>query len=257
MNAPNAPVRPAPQGASVTLIIVAASLGLVTVFMTLFYVRAVRKDIEGSAMVVYRVNKALEPGQELNVNKDLEPIIVSSKFKDGLEAMSIKFGDKGALPVEYHNQPVTRHVNQGEYLSPSFFTGGGTGVANKISPGKRGTVLAVNSRNAPGLLQPGMYIDISGSFQRPTDKVPVAIRIMCRVKVVAVGANTDETGSAKRMSYNSITVETEPEEDLALLTIAKFVGKDGFDISIRNPGDTDAPFVGVNKDILKIVGLER
>lgn len=256
MNEANPVARPPQSGSSPTLIIVAVVLGLVTVVLTNFYINMVRKDVEGRSMHVYRLNRTLEPGERLNVYKDLIPLSVSDKFRESMDAMSVIITNPGDLPVNYHDQPVTRRVNQSEFLSPSFFTGTGKTVDYQVTQGKRGTPLEINSRNAPGLLRPGMYIDISAEFTVPGKKVPQAMRIMERVKVIAVGAVTDESAGNRRINFNTITVETEPAEDLALLTIAKFVGKDGFDISIRNPTDMDAR-IGVNKQVLGLLGLDK
>lgn len=256
MNESNPSPNPkAPQSSSPTLIIVAIVLGLITVVMTNIYINMVRADVEGRSMHVYRMNKNLEPGDELDIYKDLVAVSVSDKFRDGMEAMSITISEPGDLPVVYHDQPVNRRVNQGEFLSPGFFTGSGKTVDYKVPKGKRGTPLEINARNAPGLLRPGMYIDISANLQKPGEKTSQAMRVMERVKVLAVGSVTEEAPGSRRINFNTITVETEPSEDLALLTIAKFVGKDGFDISIRNPSDLDAR-VGINKEVLRVLGID-
>jgi Flp pilus assembly protein CpaB len=256
MNEANPLGRPPQAGSSPTLIIVAVVLGLVTVVLTNFYINMVRKDVEGRSMHVYRLNKTLEPGDRLNVHKDLITLSVSDKFRESMDAMSVIITKPGDLPLVHHDETVTRRVNQGEFLSPSFFTGTGKTIDYQVTQGKRGTPLEINSRNAPGLLRPGMYIDISANLTQPGRKVPQSMRIMERLKVLAVGAVTDETAGSRRINFNTITVETEPAEDLALLTIAKFVGKDGFDISIRNPTDMDAK-IGVNTEVLKLLGLDK
>ncbi|MEX2672996.1 MAG: Flp pilus assembly protein CpaB [Phycisphaeraceae bacterium] len=248
---PGAPGRSTTNtGGSGTVMIVAIVLGLLVVILTNVYIAMVRSEAAGRSVEVYRFNKELQPGHVLSERRDLVLVRIPEEFADSIS---------GAIGpdniISWDGQRLAQSAREGDPLTTALFRESREALDHKIADGKRGIALPVNSRNASGLLRPGMLIDILGTFSEEGD-APRTLPVMERVRVVAVGTSTDEAGG-RPGTFGSITVEVEPDDAEALLTIARQVGRDGFDIAVRNPREDRTNFVGVNATVKDLIGIQQ
>jgi Flp pilus assembly protein CpaB len=245
---PQRPVQ-TDNSSNMTLVVVAIVMGLLTVAINTWYIGSIRKQIEKDSFIVYKFSHNIDAGHKLNVAKDLVPQLVPNSF--------IKSFDTAITSLDIDarkDQPLLRPAQENELLTHGFFTGGSGLLDQKVTTGKRAVALDINSRNTTGLLRPGMYIDLSANFI-PPDSKPRNIVVIEHLRVIAVGGVTDDSSKA-RSSFSTVTVELEPQVIDQLLTIQKYIGKDGFDVRVRNPGDDYTKYVNINEEILRLVGLK-
>jgi Flp pilus assembly protein CpaB len=247
------PAQSAPKQGNTTLLIVAIVMALMTVILTNVYIEMVKREVEQAGIIVYKLRRNIEPGSVIK-DKDLVEVKIPAQFAESLPGR-IKPEEKSNW-VNNNNAPVERLVREGEMLTTDLFTSDARQIDYKITPGKRGCPLPLSSRTAPGLLKPGMFIDVLGTFPMGGSQLPKTHVVMEHVKVIAVGALTEESDAARRSSYSNITVEVEPTEAEILITTAKYIGKEGFDILIRQPKDNQPRFLGINPEVRKLVGLD-
>jgi len=243
----------APPASNTSLIMVAVLMGLVTMGITFAYVAQIKKATRLATVTVYTLNKDKEPGDKLTT-KDFDEVQIPRKLMDGLPGAIVSIdGDRKVLTNQL-GEEFTRKAQQGEWLSRGMFSGQSINT-EEIDSGYVAVALPVNSRtNVPGLLRPDMYIDILGTFTQP-GQPPRTEWVIKKIKVLATGTNTNAQGSRGSSGYSSITVMATPLDATALLTGARFIGREGFDVVLRR-GDADEPSVGINKEVKKLVGLK-
>lgn len=246
---PATSAAPPAQG-NTTLIIVAVVMGVIVVALSNWYINSIRKQVNQATITIYKLNKPVEPGDKFRSDRDVAKVIVPKSLADGFSD-ALREKDLSA----WHNQPFKQPARENDLLTMRLFVESGGIDGSLPEEGMAAVPLPVSSKNAPGVLRPGMRVDIIATLTQE-GRLPQAIPVMRNVRVRAVGTRTDG-GSERRGSYSSITVQVTPKEAVQLLTVSDFVGKDGFHVIVRNPADDDVDFVGVNKEVLKIVGLER
>ncbi len=247
MNTPSSP-RPA-GGNSLALVAVAALMGLVTVGITFMYIAQIKKATQQSTVSVWVLNKDKEPGDKLNAVKDLREVRIPQSLRDGLAGAIVS---REAVNTQ-HGQELTRKANQGEWLTLDMFSGD-LAEGHKVEPGNVALAIPVNSRNnVPGLMRPGMFIDLIGTFVQP-GQPPHSMWVIKKVRVIATGTNTNTETGRGASGYSAITIQTNSIDAMALLTISRHIGRDGFDVVIRNPIDQEIE-LSVNKEVKKLVGL--
>ena len=235
---------------STTLIIVALAMGALTVLLTNLYISAVRAEARGERITVYKLTRNVEPGDVLNPRSDLREVYIPQTF-----AESMSDAITPAALDNWIDQPILRFAPEGAPLTFDLYTAEAADFATQIAPGMRGTPLPLNSRDAPGVLRPGMFIDLSMTTTDAQGS-PETLPVMQRVRVIAVGGDT-EPGGPGGSSYSTITVEVRPEEALALQTISAFIGREGFGVSVRNPRDEETDFIGINPAVQELVGINQ
>ena len=253
---PTAAQQAAATGSSnMTLIIVAVAIGLIAAGINFWYIGRVEQQISLTSKTCYRLANPMSPGQKLRVDKDLVEAPMPAQYADSLvDLVKDNRGETSERKV-MEGQVFARAAKQGEMLSRNMFTSDTVTLDAKVAKGMRACPLPINSRNPAGILRAGMYVDLVGDFTLAGTKNPRSLTVIEHVKVLAVGTNMDETGKTARTGTN-ITVEVNPEVGNRLLTIAKFIGRDGFDVLIRN--SDDLTYKGeVSHEVLKIVGLEE
>jgi len=249
--AAQAPKAPRKSGGSLTLVLVAVGLGLFTVILNTLYISQIRSEVRGKTVKVYRVIKPLEPGAKLR-EKDLVEEHIPEQYASSLVGLL-----RGEDLRSHIGDPIKREVRQNEYLNYDMFRVEG-GLREEIIPeGNLAVPIPVNARTGvAGLLRPDMYIDIYATIPEP-GKVPQTKPVIERVKVLAVGSTTSESGRMSS-SFGALTVALEPTEARQMVAIAKAVTKDGFDIVVRRPDDKVTKFQGkVNPDVLEKLRIER
>lgn len=243
------PIGNASEGTSRTVIIVAVVMGLAVVVLTNVYIAMVRSEAAGNSVTVYRFNKEVQPGHVLSERRDLVAVRIPEEFADSIP---------GAIGpdniVSWDGQRLAQAAREGDPLTTGLFRESREALDHKIGDGNRGVALPVNSRNTSGLLRPGMLIDVMGSFS-DSGEAPRTLPVMQRVRVVAVGTSTEESGG-RPGTFASITVEVDPDEAAALLTIAQHVGRDGFEVAVRNPREDRTSIVGVNPEVKELLDLQ-
>ncbi len=248
------PPQPIQREGNTTLLIVAIVMALVTVILTNLYIGMVRSEMAESGVEYYKLVRTIEPGEYIRDN-DLKPARTTADFAESIPGL-IRPEDKN-IYVNNKNSPVMRMVYEGEPLVTDIFTAPSHQVDHKITAGKRGCPLPLSSRTAPGLLKPGMYVDILGTFPMGGSQLPRTFVVIPSVKVIAVGSITEQRDTDRRMNYSNITIEVEPRDAEHLVAIAKYIGKEGFDVLIRQPKDAQPGIAGVSAEVLKLVGIER
>jgi Flp pilus assembly protein CpaB len=245
--------RPAARPGN-TVILVALILAVITVVLTNIFIQRRESAIDREAKTILVAARDLPAGHVLNPAKDLNQVRIPKQFESFAQ---------GALDPEtaplYTKKKLLRSVRQNDPLRLIHFQSADELADQKIGEGRRGVPLPVNNRTAPGLLRPGMFIDIVATLPDATKKtaVPRTLTVMERVKIVAVGAETDDSAAGgKRVSYSSITVEVDPADAEPLIAVTKFVGKDGYDIVVRNPTETMTRFDRINPEARRLLGLD-
>ena len=247
---PNRSVQPPSEGGSPTLVAIAVTMGLLTVVINLVYISSIRNEAARQSFTVYELSHSVEAGHKLNKAKDLIPRQIPNVFK---ESFGKYFIDDGINT--YQGQSFLRPAEDKDLLTHQFFESNAESIDSKINPGKRAIALDINSRNTSGLLHSNMHIDLSANFASPDSK-PRNIVIIEKLHVIVVGNNTDETAKA-RTNFSNITVEIDPDIADQLLTIQKFVGRDGFDVRVRNSNDEKTKYININPEVLRLVGLKQ
>ena len=245
----NTPMPQANNSNNTTLIIIAIIMGVATMMITHFYIKGIKEQVNEKMITVYRLRKAYDRGDKLK-NIDLEPVKIPEKFSETLnfiidELISNKIGKE-----------LKRKARQSEYVTADMFLSSTTAEDLKISPGNVAIAIPVDSRYAPGVIGPGMIVDISASFSKEGE-LPKVISVMQAINIIAVGRATQDSGSRTSTASKNITIEVTPKEAEDMLTVKQFVGREGFDITIRNPDDNNPTYVGVNTAVKKLVGLEK
>jgi pilus assembly protein CpaB len=121
---------------------------------------------------------------------------------------------------------------------------GGLSLASLIQNKMRAISIPVAGSSAvSGMVQPGDYVDILGTFTLPSKKTPgeseiATLTLLQNVTVLATGqkmAKTAEQKGAAASSYSSITVEVTPREAELLVFAQQLQGR--LTMTLRNPSD--------------------
>jgi Flp pilus assembly protein CpaB len=242
-----------PRTGNSTVILIALILAVVTVIMTNIFITMRDRSADKAAIRLMTATRELPAGHVLNTAKDLTEIRIPEQFKSFAEG-AITPRD---LPIQ-NGRKILRPLKQGDPLRLIHFQPDSEVADQKITEGKRGLPLPVNNRTATGLLRPGVYVDLVGSFVDAQKKgsLPRVMTIMDRVRVIAVGSETDETSSGKRISYSTITVEVDPADAETLVGMLGMLGKDGLNITLRNPSEQMSKFERINPEVRKMLGLD-
>ena len=257
------PKTPAAPGGT-KLIVVSICLAIASVIAVNLYIQSVRAAVNESSFEVYVLTRSVYPGDRLSP-KDVREIRVPNSFRTSFD--SLYFVDKIGLENSISQRDIVkRSANMGEILLPSVFTGGKDidDLARNIVPGKRLIWLPVNSNAVPGLLRPGVWVDIEAPFVVPGSPLPMVKPVMERVQIKAVGLRTlaDETDENANRSnrslgaFHTITIEVTPTEATSFDMIKRIATGD-FELHIRNAEDGTTPNIpegGINPDVLELIG---
>ncbi len=245
----------AAETTNMTLIVVAVVMGLVAAGINFWYIKRVENQITADSVTVWKLSHNIKPGERLKVSKDLIEARMPKQFAEGL--VDIVTTEKARDRYD-GKDPFVRSANQGEWLAPSMFTSNTEPIESKIGEGRRACPLPINGRNASGILRPGMYVDLLGDFTPPGSKTARSMTVIQNVKVLAVGANIDDSGKTSRTGFTNISVDVELAVAEQLITISRIIGRDGYDVLPRGPGsEAKDKFPNVNKEVLKLVGLDQ
>ncbi len=220
------------SGPSMTPVVVAAVLGLVTVVLTNIYITQVKKQVEGESFIVYRLRASVEPGDKIKRN-DLVEVRVPAQFQDTFSNRIDPEGLDAWLP-----KPVKRAAGQNDILTFDLYSPPyGQAIDTEIPEGKGWVALPLDNRKVTGLLRPGMYVDVTGTITLP-GQLPETIVVIERVKVVAIGSRTEEDyATGRSSSFRNVTVQVPIDDAIALEESRHLLDKDEFGVIVRRPND--------------------
>ncbi|NOZ12568.1 MAG: Flp pilus assembly protein CpaB [Acidobacteria bacterium] len=134
---------------------------------------------------------------------------------------------KGAIKVSALTQIIGNSakvdIKRGDPILMSYFKAGVAGgltssfLSSAILPGERAITVRVDQESSvAGLIRPGDYVDILGTFLKPgTVPIQTTLTILQAVPVLAIGSQVGiGTNRQERMqkNYGSITLSVTPEE---------------------------------------------
>lgn len=241
--------------ANFSLILIAVALGIVAVLLHTWYVARIRAEQRQGQITIFRLNNAIEPGDELE-RDDLTPVQIYARdrahYVEALKTITAAELD------EQLGQAFKRPAASGEYLSYHLFVPYAEGGAVQPAKGKRAVPISVARESAPSSLQVGQLVDISAMLQPQGGRLQSTL-ILERVNVLAVGDKTqpDPTGRPRR--YNTITIEIDPDIKEALKTIEAYAEQNEFIVAIRRHDDFTTslpPNARINPQVIKWYNLE-
>ncbi len=245
------------QQANIPLILIAVGLGLVTVIATNWYVHRVKTQVAADMIVVYKLNRSVEPGDKLR-DRDVTPLRIprtlQETYVEGLGAIT-----RDALGNQI-GQEFKRFAKSSSLLTFELFTRAGGGPGGDVQPreGMRSLTIPVNSEWTPRTLDPNDLVDISAVLSIPGQRTQDVL-IMERVRVLGVGDRLiGSSDSGRRRSLSTVTIETKPSEKSALVTIGRYAVDEEFILAERNQTDTDIQIDSgsVNPEVLRMLGIK-
>lgn len=256
INSPPSPTSGARQ-ANIPLILISVGLGLITVLATNWYVQKIKTQVSEDTMILYQLNRSVEPGDKLR-ERDVNPTRVPNSLKE-------TYIDKlHCIPQEHLpnkiGQTFENYGSDGEFLTFDLFTPRGDAQATAVQPaeGKRSLTIPVNAEWTSKTLAPEDYVDISAVLNIPGRRTQDVL-IMERVRVLGVGNRFagSPDGTSRGRSSNSITIEVSPDEKSALVTIGRYAVDEQFVLVERNKKDREEKIESstVNPEVLKMLGI--
>jgi len=251
------PPGPTAQSANIPLILIAVGLGLVTVIATNWYIHKVRTQVEGDVIVVYKLNRSVEPGDKLRM-RDVAPQQIPAKLQDSIKEFGCITRD------DLENQiglTFKRYANASELLTYTLFTSYGGAGANQIEidKGYRAVTLPINSEYSSRTIAPNSTVDIFAVLSIPGRRTQNVV-VKERVRVLGVGNRMlgAEGKSRGGSSMSSLTIHVTNEEASALVTIGRYAVDEEFVAIERNPTDGDITIDtgSINPEVLKMLGIK-
>lgn len=249
------------QPENTKLVIVAVVLAAIAVVLTNFYIVQIKQENQLQSFPVYILQVPLSVGDRLKT-RDIREVRVpdTQTFRETFDQMG--YIDEKSLEVRVTGkEPLRRSARAGEILLFRHFTSPQSdAIDQNIARGKRLKVLSINSKTVPGALRVGMFVDLEAAFQ--TQFGVQVLPVMERVKVIALGTATSYESASSRVSqsrYSSITIEVTPDQATQMNLIERVMIGD-FDLTVRNPGDTELskiPSGGINPAVVELVERRR
>jgi|GEM_PF-2161476 len=246
-------------GGGTKLVLVAALMAIVSVVLTNLYIDRIRSNVESNTFTVYVLKVPAREGDRIR-KQDVEAAKVPDTpvFRQAFESLGAITTDHLETRVQRREQ-FRRRANSGELLTYNLFNEDESNdIDRKITEGMRLIEIPVNSRNVPGALRVGAYVDIEAAFQ--TDRGIEVLPVMEYVKVIALGTRTayqspDERDAKPLRSFRSMTIEVTPEQ-ATMMSMLERMAIGEFDLHLRNPGDISRvkiPDGGVNPLLQKMI----
>lgn len=231
-------------------LIAAVVMGIAAILLINKYLQQVdQKQAQAPGKEVSRVViaiKRISPGTAVERNMiELKSIPVDFIQPGALNSLESALGKRVAIDIS-----VGEQILQSKFAD-SMPRGPGSTLAMKTPFGKRATTLSIDELSAVGgMVRPGDYVDVLGSFPFPQmvgDKVEmqvVSVMLFQNILVLAVGnelerelsSNTARgSQSSPRQTSATITLAFSPQE-AELITFAQEQGK--LRLILRSPLDT-------------------
>ncbi|HAI11629.1 MAG TPA: hypothetical protein DCM28_07980 [Phycisphaerales bacterium] len=250
------------QAGNTKLVIAAVVLAVLAVILTNIYIMQIRNENKLASFPVYILQVSMSSGDRLR-KRDIREVRVpdTPTFREAFDEQMGAMDETGLRVRLDQKEPLQRTAHAGEILLFRHFTSpDSTAIDQNIARGKRLKVLSINSKTVPGALRLGMFVDLEAAFN--TQSGVQVLPVMERVKVIALGSATSYEASSSRMSqsrFSSITVEVTPDQATQMNLIERvMIGN--FDLTVRNPGDTELskiPSGGINPTVVELVERRR
>lgn len=228
--------------------IVSIAVGLLAFFMTRSYIVSKQNSLRD---------------QEAQMRKNFRTVYVVCAREDLPKGAILRLPDLGkvlvpqataskAVSTENLESLIDRklqtRVNKGEPIFWQDIEGGtqtGVTLAPLVQKGLRAISVPVAGASAvSGMVQPGDYVDILGTFTLPSKKNPAeseiaTLTLLQNVTVLATGQkmskNASEQKGSAAASYSSVTVEVTPREAELIVFAQQMQGR--LTMTLRNPSD--------------------
>ncbi|QQE12090.1 hypothetical protein JD969_01040 [Planctomycetota bacterium] len=253
--------QPNTQG-STKLVMIAVVIALCVTVLNFMYIQSQKNNSLQSSIIFYRFKHSMKAGSTID-RDDLEISHISEIYRNSIpEAYIDDYGKEDSLEL-ITNQPLTQDVRENSIVFFDHFTETNYDrIDKKIRSGYRLIALPVNYKTLPGILRPGMFVDIEAPFMVPGHSMAQVMPVMEYVKVVAVGKNSisDEAIASHKLprigNFSTISIEVTPEQATQLSSIQKLTVGD-FEIHLRPPADSDRPKIndsGINPNVMNLIG---
>ncbi|MCP4374586.1 MAG: hypothetical protein GY794_00180 [bacterium] len=203
------------------LLIVACVLGLVVMVVYNLHISKVRRGLEKEKVTVFRYERDIEIGETIS-DEDLARVQIRKDFADSFGNL-LDEDEKDTMAVD---RKIRRNVSKDEFVTMGHFTRSqNSGPAETLGRNEVQITIPVDPKRIPGtVLRIGNYVNILGMLPMKGGTWQTK-RIIEGLKVVAIGGQTDRSGSSRRSSggaqsgvrsYNSITVVMLKDPDVSL-----------------------------------------
>jgi Flp pilus assembly protein CpaB len=245
------------ESASPKLVIIALVLALGAVVLVNVYIGIVRSSARPGSFTVFRLNTALQPGDELELD-DVRAVSVDERFKDAFANAVEATERNGELVPRRLGDVVRQRAEMNEFLKYSLFERDQRRRLDaSIDPGKRAVTLPVDPQSLSNL-RPGMFVDLAAPF-RVNGQRRVMV-VMEKVTLVGIGdqsiSENTEDESYSPGNAESIRIQVSAEDFTQVMEIADMaVGP--FRLAVRFPGDDSLPYLEpqqINPRIVELLG---
>ncbi len=226
-------------------LIIGAVLGVLTVVFVQMYIQQHEKILKRQLL------KGQEPVPVLIAAKDVSRDTI---LKDDM----VKMENRPAYAIQPHaimdpgeaiGLVVLVPIYAGEQVTDSKLARPDTveALSMKTPPGRRAVTIAVdNISGVGGLVKPGDFVDLLGTFALPNpggDKAAVTVTLLQRIEVLAVGAKFSaaaEEGNenASAGPANNLTLALTPQQAQLILFAREAQGQ--LQLALRSRSDTNA-----------------
>lgn len=247
-----------------TLLLLAILLGALAFIMNTRYLRNEKAKLYQGAVKIQVLAAArdLPAGTELKTSGENADIGIITVYKSAV-------GDNVLLPADLNRITGKKLRYTLKRKEPVWWShvdmprNERTGLSSKIQYDSMGTSDNYRALSVPisgaaavsGMIKPGDYVDILGTFSMPSKLNPqltekVTSTLFPKVKVLAVGNKTNESDMMRSSSGGSITFEVEPEV-AEIIVFAQHSGQ--LYLTLRHPDnpDTSTPGVRIDFDTLE------
>jgi pilus assembly protein CpaB len=239
--------------------IISIAVGILAFLLTKQYIASQMNALEKFKEDILRQTKVVYVTGAAN---DLPRYATIGKEDLGFVNIEQRSASK-AVPMDQAGSLIGRKlqmpVRKGEPIFWMEVEGGeatGLTLAPLIEKNRRAISIPVAGASAvSGMVQPGDYIDIVGTFTLPSKKTPgetelVTLTLLQYVTVLATGQKMAKSASDQRgaaaASYSSVTVEVTPAEAELLVFAQQVQGR--LTLTLRNPSDTSDRNTAMNRD---------
>lgn len=198
------------------LLIVACVLGLVVMVVYNLHINKVRRGAQKEEIVAYRYERNMDAGDTVE-DADLKQVKIRKDLADSIGRLLYET-EKETLAVD---GKINRDVSKNDFVMAGHFgNAGNTGPVDNLREDEVAITIQVDTKRVPGsVLRIGNYVSILGML--PDGDSYKTFRIIERLKVVAIGGQTERRASGRRIgnaeggvrSYSSITVVVKRVED--------------------------------------------
>jgi len=249
-----------------TLLVLAILLGALAFIMNARYLRNERDKLYAGAQKIQVLAAArdLPAGTELKISGEDADIGVKTVYKSAV-------GDNVLLPSDLNRLAGKKLRHSLKRTEPVWWSHVDmprrekTGLSSKIQNDAMGrdnyralSVPISGAAAVSGMIKPGDYVDILGTFTMPSRTNPqvteqVTTTVFPKVKVLAIGTNTGADLDMVRSGGGStITFEVEP--DVAeIIVFAQHAGT--LYLSLRHPDNPDTSIPGTRIDFQTLESL--